>query len=71
MVSGSKTIGPLLEDSIFKAGDSTLKFNDSIMSATKLLSCTDKDIETMNKLKVYAPQVNLNKIVKARQLLRH
>ena len=40
------------------------------MSATKLLGYTDKDIETMSKYKQYAPKVELNKIVKARQLLR-
>jgi len=40
------------------------------MSATKLLGYTDKDIETMHKYKQYAPKVELNKIVRARQLLK-
>ena len=40
------------------------------MSATKLLGYTDKDIETMGKYKSYAPKVELNKIVKARRLLK-
>ena len=40
------------------------------MSATKLLGYTDKDIETMGKYTPYAPKVELNKIVKARQLLK-
>lgn len=62
------------EDSIFRNNyeyDSTLKFNDSIMSATKLLGYTDKDIETMQKYKQYAPKVELNKIVRARQMLKY
>ena len=40
------------------------------MSATKLLGYTDKDIETMGRYTPYAPKVELNKIVKARQLLK-
>ena len=58
-------------DSIFRAADnSTIKFNDSVMSATKLLWYSDKDIETMGKYTSYAPKVELNKIVQARQYLK-
>lgn len=66
--------GSIVEDSIFKAGDSTLrlnKHNDSTMSSRFMKvvaeNYSDRDLMTLKKYKEYAPKIELNRIVKARR----
>ena len=62
----------LQEDSIFKANEEStiLANNNSIISSKILSTYTDKDIQVLAKYKLYAPKVELTRIVKAHQLIR-
>ena len=57
----------LQEDSIFKANEEStiLANNNSIISSKILSTYTDKDIQVLAKYKLYAPKVELTRIVKA------
>ena len=62
----------LQEDSIFKANEEStiLANNNSIISSKILSTYTDKDMQVLAKYKLYAPKVELTRIVKAHQLIR-
>ncbi len=70
--------GSIVEDSIFKAGDSTLRINnhnnESTMSSRFLKvvaggNYSEAERKVFMKYKEYAPKIELNAIVKARREL--
>jgi len=59
-------------ESIFKTGEETLKFEDSLLDTSYISKKRQKiiDHQTLRKYKAYAPTIGLNKLMNARILRR-